>query len=155
MKRPEFDEFIQEEGQVIVQNTQTGEEVVFLEDEENRLTMRSMFEEDADKVSEIVGLNYRKRRILERELQKKESEYSYYVLEELFQCDEKGERKVVAIARLYPNEDIAIMVPLKKGSTAKVFEFAKTVLVRRIRAIVDKFYEATNADGIMTINRCV
>lgn len=155
MKRPEIDEFVQEEGQAIAQNTQTGEEIVFIKDEKNRLTMRSMFEEDADMVSEIVGFNYKKRKILKKELQKEESEYSYYVLEELLQYDERGERKVIAVAQLDANEDIVIMVPLKKGSSAKEFEFAKLVLLERIRAIVNEFYEETNASGVMTINRCV
>lgn len=152
MKRPKVDKFIQKEGSVFVENTETGEEIVFFENEASNLIIRSMLEEDAQKVAEIAGMNKKEKKDLLKKLKENGSEEDFYVLVESFQTDTNGEPRIIGAARAR-KVDLDIIIRFDKNLTPNAFEIAKNITLARIKLLIDDFYRILAIDGKVTIHR--
>ena len=153
MKMPEIGEFVQEVGSPYAENTVTGEEIVFFEDEDSNLIIRSMLEEDVDELSKLKKFTNRERKNLMKNLQKRESENCNFVIVESNICDSKGNRKIFAMAKLEPNENMNVVVFLKNPGNISAYDIAKRCAITRINSLMTKFYEITGANGEVIVER--
>ena len=152
MKKPSIDRFIQTEGSVFVENTETGEEIVFFQNEASNLAIRSMLEDDLQVVAKIAGMNKREKKDLLKKLKEDGSEEKFFVLVETFQTDAKGDLRIIGAAKA-KGVDLDIVIRFDNNLTPNIFEFAKNVILARIRLLIDDFYCALAIDGKVTIHR--
>ena len=123
------------------------EEYVNFVNEEARLYIRSMLEEDIDEICEFYKAHGRERKRILKALKKEESEVYLFLFREL------NTDKLLATARLYQTEDMDVYVKMDKGLNKQAVDLATSILVDRIKKVVDSLYIETRADGIITIHR--
>lgn len=133
---------------------ESGEEYVNFKNDETKLAVRSMLEEDVEYVSMLQGGKRKEKKELLGKLQQEESEVVYFVLEEMNRYNKKQKQnEILATAELHANEiiDVVVYMDLKPGDRG--FDIAMQLVISRIARTIDKFYIKTNADGIVRIHR--
>lgn len=113
--------------------------------EGSNLTFCSMLEDDVESVSKLKGFSEREKKYLRKKLQVRHSEEYNFIVEENFQKDHKGQKKIIATATLNLKEEfnIAIYMATKPGDP--LYEIEKQNLIKRIGMIVFDFFAETNA----------
>ncbi len=113
MKIPKEGNFWQEEGSVYARNDVTGDEVIFYEANDVNIVIRSMVEEDVNKVSKEHGIPARKRKVLENMLKADKSEHNFIMLEEALIEEPDGTRKALGNASILENGDVEVVAYVK------------------------------------------
>ena len=88
MKRNPNDNYYTTDNEMILEDGDTGEQYIFLIDRKNMLVIRSFFEEDINPfILNYDGVTSKerkaKKRLLYQELPKENSQYSYFVIEQI------------------------------------------------------------------------
>lgn len=113
MKIPEQGNFMQEEDSIYARNDVTGDEIIFYGDEEVNILIRSMLEEDIDKVRKGHCIPARKVKILQKMLESNSSQYCRFIIAELDVEDYDGNRKVLGNASILDNGDVEVQIYMK------------------------------------------
>lgn len=152
MKRPNLDEFVQRKGTPYAENAVTGDEIILFEHEKSNLCLRSMFEEDVNKIAQMSKLGAKNRKRLARKIQMQKSEEYCCILQELHKFDENGERKIVGIAE-FNNSDITINIIFQKESSHREYDYEAMSIFARIDSIITDIYDMIGSEGKLTMNR--
>mgnify|MGYP004523803267 FL=1 len=88
MKKNQNDNYFTTDNDIILEDGDTGEQMIFFIDKENGLVIRSFMEDEVkyiiSRYDNITSSEKRKKRkILNEELMKKESQYNYFVIEKI------------------------------------------------------------------------
>ena len=67
MKMNTTGEYLQEEGSVYAEDRETGEKIIYYVSKKQRITIRSVFEEDAYKIAKLQKMNNREKNWLVKE----------------------------------------------------------------------------------------
>lgn len=141
-------------NEIYVINEKGDEYAKYISTKSN-IIIRSMLEEDIDYISEQRNLNWRKRKILMKEVQKEDSESQYFVLEEQMQL-EGLRHKIIATAELYENGNIQVWIFIDKNLDDKIYNFAMNILKTRIQiSISELFHKTNNSEALIYFNRAV
>ena len=133
---------------------ESGEEYVNYKNNETKLAVRSMLEEDVEYVSYLQGRNRKEKKQLLRKLQEEESEVVYFVLEEIERYNKRQrQNEILAAAELHLDESMDVIVYMELKPEDKGFDIAKQLVLSRVAETINTFYEKTNADGIIRIHR--
>lgn len=151
MKRPEIDEFIQEEGSTIIENTVTGEKMTFFADEGTNLVLRSMLEDDVDNLAKMFKLSQKEKKSMLKKLKEVDSENSNFVVTEMLKYDENEERKIVATAGFAEGTNMKIFLHISKGMNHRNFLLTKDCMKERIGKMINNFYNARGIIGLIEI----
>lgn len=146
MQIPKEGNFWQEEGSVYAVNDVTGDEVIFYETNDINVVIRSMVEEDINKVSKGQGIPARKKKILENMLKADRSEHNFIMLEEALIYEPDGSRKTLGNASILENGDIEVM-EYAKGYNPQ----ARTIIGLRILSATKKLMEKMKIRGEIKI----
>ena len=141
-------------NEIYVINEKGDEYAKYISTKSN-IIIRSMLEEDIDYISEQRNLNWRKRKILMKEVQKEDSESQYFVIEEQMQL-EGLRHKIIATAELYENGNIQVWIFIYKNLDDKIYNFAMNILKTRIQiSISELFHKTNNSEALIYFNRAV
>lgn len=141
-------------NEIYVINEKGDEYAKYISTKSN-IIIRSMLEEDIDYISEQRNLNWRKRKILMKEVQKEDSESQYFVIEEQMQL-EGLRHKIIATAELYENGNIQVWIFIDKNLDDKIYNFAMNILKTRIQiSISELFHKTNNSEALIYFNRAV
>ena len=141
-------------NEIYVINEKGDEYAKYISTKSN-IIIRSMLEEDIDYISEQRNLNWRKRKILMKEVQKEDAESQYFVIEEQMQL-EGLRHKIIATAELYENGNIQVWIFIDKNLDDKIYNFAMNILKTRIQiSISELFHKTNNSEALIYFNRAV
>ena len=141
-------------NEIYVINEKGDEYAKYISTKSN-IIIRSMLEEDIDYISEQRNLNWRKRKILMKEVQKEDSESQYFVIEEQMRL-EGLRHKIIATAELYENGNIQVWIFIDKNLDDKIYNFAMNILKTRIQiSISELFHKTNNSEALIYFNRAV
>lgn len=143
---PKEGNFWQEEGSVYAINDVTGDEVIFYEANDINIVIRSMVEEDINKVSKGQGIPTRKKKILENMLKADRSEHNFIMLEEALIDEPDGSRKALGNASILENGDIEVMEYVKGYNPQ-----TRTIIGLRILCATKKLMEKMKIRGEIKI----
>lgn len=113
MKMPKQGNFMQEEDSIYARNDVTGDEIIFYGDGEVNILIRSMLEEDIDKVRKGHCIPARKVKALQKMLESNSSQYCRFIIAELDVEDYDGNRKVLGDASILDNGDVEVQIYMK------------------------------------------
>lgn len=88
-------EFIQEEGSCYAEDVVTGERIILYINEEERILIRSVFEEDAFKIAKLQKMNNREKKWAVKMFSKETARDKYFMIEDLEEFEKDGTRKVL------------------------------------------------------------
>lgn len=148
MKMPEQGNFMQEEGSVYAKNDVTGDEIIFYGDEEVNILIRSMLEEDIDKVRKGHCIPARKVKALQKMLESNSSQYCRFIIAELEITGYDDERKVLGDAVLLENGDIEIQIYMKHYNP-----IIGPIIKQRVTHAMKQMMEKMDIKGEMKVYR--
>ncbi len=148
MKMPKQGNFMQEEGSIYAKNDVTGDEIIFYGDEEVNILIRSMLEEDIDKVRKGHCIPVRKVKALQKMLESNSSQYCRFIIAELDITGYDDERKVLGDAVLLENGDIEIQIYMKHYNPK-----IGPIIRQRVTYAMEKMMEKMDIKGEMKVYR--
>ena len=153
MRIPEEGSFWQEEGSIYAENDVTKDKVIYLKDEEENLCLRSMAQEDVDIVMESYGANPRRRKGWKKRLDEKDSQFSFFILEELYE-DENGDLRIIGDCQLLENGECHLNLYIRNYYAneayahvlrARAYTVVKKVLAKLMIAAEPKIFRISKA----------
>lgn len=105
MKMNSTGEFLQEEGSCYAEDIATGERIVLYINKEERIVIRSVFEEDAFKIAKLQKMNNREKKWTLRMFSKETAKDKYFMIEDLENFEKDGTRKIVGFFNILEKDN--------------------------------------------------
>ena len=149
MKMNSTGEYLQEEGSVYAEDIKTGEKIIYYASENQRITIRSVFEEDAYKIARLQKMNNREKNWLIKELAKKESIEKFFLIEDLENFEKDGTRRILGTLNLLKKNKGEACIYVKYNVDPRLAE----ILRSRVAIALDDFCYALGREIVISIYR--
>lgn len=111
---------------------ETGEEMIYLICEKQRLVIRSVFEEDVYRIATLQKMNNRIKKAFVKEFSKENARYEHFLIEELDGFQDDGMRKIIADLNIKPNNEMETCIYIKKNLDSRLAQIIRTRVVNAI-----------------------
>ena len=149
MKMNTTGEYLQEEGSVYAEDRETGEKIIYYVSKKQRITIRSVFEEDAYKIAKLQKMNNREKNWLVKEFSKKESIEKFFLIEDLENFQQDGTRRILGTLNILAKGKGEACIHIKHNVDPRLAE----ILRSRVAIALDDFCYALGREIMISIYR--
>ncbi len=149
MKMNSTGEYLQEEGSVYAEDTESDQKIIYYEDKSQRMVIRSVFEEDAYKIAQKQKMNNREKNWLLKEFSKRVAIEKYFLIEDLENFQKDGTRVILGTLNLLNERKGEVCIYIKPSVDPRLAE----IMRRRVELTLDNFCSAVDKEILITIFR--
>lgn len=120
---------------------ETGEEMVYFICKTQGLIIRSVFEEDANRIGDLQELKNRFIKVYRKQFAKEDARYKHFLIEELNGFEVDGMKKIVADLNIKEENEMETCIYVKKNLDPRLAQIARTRVVTAIDAFCKKIGE--------------
>ena len=151
MKRNTTGQYLQEEGSVYAEDTESKEKIIYFVNQEQRVIIRSVFEEDVYNIAPLQKMNNREKNWLIKRFAEPESVEKHFVIEDLENFQADGTRKILGVFNILERgkEEGEACIYIKRNVDPRLAE----LLRNRVAITLDDFCYALGREIMINIYR--
>lgn len=141
MKKNSTGKYEHDNDIMYARDPETGEEMVYFICKKQSLIIRSVFEEDANRLGNLQGLKNRFIKVYRREFAKEDARYKHFLIEELNGFELDGMKKIVADLNIKENNEMETCIYVRKNTDPRMAQIVRARVVNAIDAFCNKVGE--------------
>lgn len=154
MKRNTTGKYLQEEGSVYAEDIESKGKIIYFVNQEQRVVIRSVFEEDVYNLAPLQKMNNREKNWLIKKFAEPESIEKYFVIEDLENFQADGTRKILGVFNILEQgkgreEEGEACIYVKRNVDPRLAE----LLRNRVAITLDEFCYALGREIMIEIYR--
>jgi len=153
VKRNSTGQYLQEEGSVYAEDVESEEKIIYFVNQEQRVVIRSVFEEDVYNIAALQKMNNREKNWLLKKFAEPESVENYFVIEDLENFQTDGTRKILGVfnilQRKKEEDEGEACIYVKRNVDPRLAE----LLRNRVAITLDDFCYALGREIMINIYR--